>query len=244
MEDKIKKFENMLAESQRIVIFSGAGMSTESGIPDFRSSDGLFMQEISQQFSAEEVISHSFFETYPQAFFEFYRDYLVYPDAEPNLGHQFAVSLEDQGKDVSVVTQNIDGLHQKAGSSKVYELHGSTLRNYCVSCGKYYANDDLDLDDKGIPRCSIDGSIVRPDVVLYQEQLDQDTVQASIEAIRQADMLIVCGTSLIVYPAAGFLSYYEGNKLVLVNKTAVQAVRPVDLEFQASINDVFSKVQV
>ncbi|AXY25946.1 NAD-dependent protein deacylase [Suicoccus acidiformans] len=229
-------------DSQRIVFFGGAGVSTESGIPDFRSADGIFMEETGYQFSPEEVISNSFYKKYPEIFFEFYFDKLVYPEAEPTIGHTWLKELEDIGKDVSIVTQNIDGLHQKAGSHKVYELHGTTLDNYCETCGQHYTNDALHLDEQGIPRCPKDGGIVRPNVVLYEEGLNQATIGQAVDAIRQADMLIIAGTSLVVYPAAGLVQYFGAEHLVIVNKTPLKTQHPHAIHFEDSILNVFQAI--
>jgi len=239
--NKIEQLKEQIAASQNIVFFGGAGISTESGIPDFRSSKGIYMQETDTQVSAEEMISHTFYKEYPKAFFDFYFDNLVYEDAEPNEAHDFLKELEDQDKNVSIVTQNIDGLHQKAGSSRVHELHGSTLRNYCTECGTHYAIDELKLDDEGIPRCPRDGAIVRPDIVLYEEGLDQEVVQKAVEDIQKADMLMIAGTSLVVYPAAGLINYFNGENLVAINKSSIR-VPEGTLTFEDSISNVFSKL--
>ncbi|MBG9981822.1 NAD-dependent protein deacylase [Aerococcaceae bacterium DSM 111020] len=244
MDAKIEQLQQALNESQRIVFFSGAGMSTQSGIPDFRSSDGVFMQDTGTQYSAEEVISHSFFQAHPEVYFKFHFDNLVYPDAKPNEGHEFIADLEDTDKQVAVVTQNIDGLHQKAGSSEVYELHGTVNDNYCLECGTHYTNDQLELDDKGIPRCPKDGGIVRPDIVMYEEQLDPTTIQGAVEAISRADMLVILGTSLIVYPAASFVRYFKGDHLAVINKTPIQLQGENVLVFEDTINNVFRQLEV
>jgi len=241
VDNQIEQLKEQIASSQNIVFFGGAGISTESGIPDFRSSKGIYMQETNTQVSAEEMISHTFYKEYPKAFFDFYFENLVYEDAEPNEAHDFLKNLEDQGKNVSIVTQNIDGLHQKAGSSRVHELHGSTLRNYCTECGRHYAIDELELDADGIPRCSLDGAIVRPDIVLYEEGLDQEVVEQAVEDIQKADMLIIAGTSLVVYPAAGLINYFNGDNLVAINKSSIR-VPEGTLTFEDSISNVFSKL--
>lgn len=243
MNSSISQFNDMLDRSKRIVFFGGAGVSTESGIPDFRSSKGLYVQEAEGIVSPEEAVSGAFLRNYPKAFFDFYFNNLVYSKAEPNTGHTFVASLERQGKEVTVITQNIDGLHQKAGSSRVLELHGTTLKNHCLQCGRSYRLDELDRDGEGIPGCSFDEGIVRPDIVLYGEGLDQQTVTDSIEAISNADMLIVAGTSLVVYPAAGLIDYYEGGQLVLINKTPVTTAKNVDLVFERSISSVLSELE-
>jgi len=239
--NKIEELKAQLADSQKIVFFGGAGVSTESGIPDFRSSKGLYMQESGTHVSAEEMISHTFYKRYPKQFFQYYFENLVFEDAEPNDAHIFLKDLEDQGKEVSIVTQNIDGLHQKAGSSVVHELHGSTLRNYCTKCLLHYEIDELELDEDGIPRCPRDGAIVRPDIVLYEEGLDQNVVQQAIEDIQAADMLMIAGTSLVVYPAAGLINYFNGEHLVAINKSPIQ-VPAHTLVFEDAISNVFSKL--
>jgi NAD-dependent deacetylase len=239
--DKIDQLKEQLANSQKIVFFGGAGVSTESGIPDFRSSEGLYMQDSGTQVSAEEMISHTFYKRYPKEFFKYYFENLVFEEAEPNEAHIFLKDLEDEGKDVSIVTQNIDGLHQKAGSTTVHELHGSTLRNYCTQCGNRYEISELELDEEGIPRCPNDGAIVRPDIVLYEEGLDQSVIQAAVQDISEADMLMIAGTSLVVYPAAGLIHYFNGGHLVAINKSPIRI--PDDaLVFEDSISNVFSKL--
>ncbi len=239
--DKIDQLKEQLANSQKIVFFGGAGVSTESGIPDFRSSEGLYMQDSGTQVSAEEMISHTFYKRYPKEFFKYYFENLVFEEAEPNEAHIFLKDLEDEGKDVSIVTQNIDGLHQKAGSTTVHELHGSTLRNYCTQCGNRYEISELELDEEGIPRCPNDGAIVRPDIVLYEEGLDQSVIQAAVQDISEADMLMIAGTSLVVYPAAGLIHYFNGDHLVAINKSPIRI--PDDaLVFEDSISNVFSKL--
>ena len=240
--DQIQAFEKALKESHKITFFGGAGVSTESGIPDFRSANGIFMQETGHEYSPEQVISHSFFQVFPKAYFDFHFDKLVYPDAKPNLAHTFLVNLEKSGYDVSVVTQNIDGLHQMAGSSKVFELHGTVYENYCLTCGQTYLVDELTKDDQGIPRCSKDQGIVRPNIVMYEEGLNQETIIGAIEAISQADMLIVAGTSLIVYPAASFINYFKGKHLVVINKTPIRVHRSDALIFEDRISNVFRQV--
>ncbi|MCR8969140.1 NAD-dependent protein deacylase [Facklamia sp. 7083-14-GEN3] len=243
IENQIKEFAQIIQESRKIVFFGGAGVSTASGIPDFRSADGLFMRENNYQYSAEEIISHSFYQQHPQIFFEYYFDHLVYPEIKPNLAHTFLKELEDQGKKVTVVTQNIDGLHQKAGSSRVLELHGSVLDNYCTQCGSYYALDELEKDAQGIPRCSKDQAIVKPDVVLYQEMLNEDIINQSIQVISQADLMIIAGTSLNVYPAASFVHYFRGDSQVVINKTPIITSDPNALIFQEKIENVFKAVK-
>ncbi len=236
--DSIERLRAMLDEADNVVFFGGAGVSTESGIPDFRSVDGLYSQKY--DLPPETIISHSYFEAHPAEFFRFYKDKMLFPDAEPNACHLKLAELEAQGKLKAVVTQNIDGLHQRAGSKNVLELHGSVHRNYCMSCGKKYPLDFV-IHSKGIPTCECGGT-VRPDVVLYEEMLDGDILHRSLEAIRHADMLIIGGTSLVVYPAASLVEYYRGNKLVLINKSATQMDGRADLVIADSIGKVFSQL--
>lgn len=212
---KLEKLKQWIDESSRIVFFGGAGVSTESGIPDFRSVDGLYNQKY--QYPPETILSHTFYQRRTEEFFEFYRDKMLYPEAQPNGAHLALARLEQMGKLKAVITQNIDGLHQAAGSKKVLELHGSVLRNYCTRCHKFYDVDHI-LHSEGIPRCEC-GGVIKPDVVLYEEGLDSMTLNEAIRCIRQADMLIVGGTSLTVYPAAGLVDDYRGSKLVLINKS-------------------------
>lgn len=241
--DKIEQFADMINQSQKIVFFGGAGVSTESGIPDFRSSKGLYSQTYQRNLPAETIISHSFYKEHPAEFFDFYFEHLVFEEARPNVAHQFIADLEGDGKEVSVVTQNIDGLHQMAGSLQVYELHGSVLDNYCENCGTYYAYADLELDEMGIPRCLKDRGIVRPDIVLYEEQLDSETLFRAIHAINQADLLIVAGTSLAVYPAPGLIDYYRGDNLVIINKTPLHLIQTDALIFEDRIAHVFEQLK-
>jgi NAD-dependent deacetylase len=214
----IERLKEAIKESNKIVIFSGAGLSTNSGIPDFRSADGLYNQETNINIRPEEIISHTFFVNNPDYFFNFYFDKMVYLDAKPNLAHKYFAKLEKEGKVLAVVTQNIDNLHQLAGSKNVIELHGSTERNYCMKCHKYYSLKEVYNEKHMIPHCSC-GGIIKPDVVLYEENLDGDAINKALDAISNADMLIVVGTSLTVYPAAGFVRYFRGKNLVLLNKS-------------------------
>lgn len=238
--DKIETLQQWIDESKNIVFFGGAGVSTESGIPDFRSVDGLYNQKY--RYPPEEIISRSFFEANPDEFYRFYRDKLIVGDARPNAAHKYLAKLEEAGRLSAVITQNIDGLHQKAGSKRVYELHGSLLRNYCVRCGKRY--DSLYIERaKGIPRCEC-GGIVRPDIVLYEEMLDDDVLQKSVKAISRADMLIVGGTSLVVYPAAGLVRYFGGAHLVVVNMSPTGLDNTADLVIAEKIGEVFSRLTV
>ncbi len=236
----VEKLAKILSQSSSAVFFGGAGMSTESGIPDFRSANGIYNQKLNQTFSPEEMASHDFFVSHPEEFFEFYRARFVYLDAEPNAGHLALAELERRGILSAVVTQNIDGLHQVAGSKIVYELHGSIRRSHCVRCGAKY---DVDFVMKNIPvpHCEKCGGVVKPDVVLYGESLDDETVSNSIRAIAEADTLIVGGTSLIVYPAAGLIDYFRGRHLILINKTATRADADAELVIREKIGETLSK---
>ena len=230
----------MIENSDNIVFFGGAGVSTESGIPDFRSVDGIYHQKY--DYPPETILSHTFYMRRPEEFFRFYRDKLIYPDAKPNAAHKALAQLEREGRLKAVVTQNIDGLHQAAGSKKVLELHGSTLRNYCEKCHKFYGIDAI-MNSTGIPTCDCGGRI-KPDVVLYEEGLDQQTLEDAVSYIHQADMLIIGGTSLAVYPAAGLIDYYRGDKLVLINKSTTPMDGRADLLIQAGLGEVFGQVEV
>ncbi len=234
----LEKLKQWISESGRIVFFGGAGVSTESGIPDFRSVDGLYSQKF--DYSPETIISHSFYEHRPEYFFRFYREKMLPLGFEPNITHKVLARWEQEGKLSAVVTQNIDGLHQKAGSKQVYELHGSVLRNYCVRCGKFHSAEFI-KNSQGIPRCSCGGT-VKPDVVLYEEGLDPDTIENAVMAISKADMLIVAGTSLTVYPAAGLINYYRGDRLVLINRDETAYDCRADLVFHESLGTVFQQV--
>ena len=220
----IEALEKILQHSRNLVFFGGAGVSTESGIPDFRSVDGLYHQKF--KYPPETMLSHTFYETHTAEFFAFYREKLIVPGAKPNPAHLRLARLEQQGKCRAVVTQNIDGLHQAAGSKTVYELHGSTLRNYCTRCGKFFPVEFIEAAGQtgdGIPRCTDCGGIVKPDVVLYEEGLDEQTIENAVNAIRQADTLLIGGTSLAVYPAAGLIRYFRGDDLVIINKQPTPA---------------------
>ena len=238
MHSEIETLKQWVNESSRIVFFGGAGVSTESGIPDFRSVDGLYNQKF--EYPPETIISHSFYEKRPEYFFRFYREKMLPLGFEPNITHKVLARWEQEGRLLAVVTQNIDGLHQKAGSKNVYELHGSVLRNYCVRCGKFYPAEFV-RDADGVPRCTC-GGVVKPDVVLYEESLDEDVISGAVSAIARADMLIVGGTSLTVYPAAGFLGYYRGNRLVLINRDPTPYDRHADLCIHDSLGKVFSQL--
>ena len=239
-EKEIEELQNIIDDSSRIVFFGGAGASTESGIPDFRSADGLYHQEY--KYSPEQIISHSFFLRYPEAFYEFYKDKMMYLDAKPNPAHLKLAELETAGSLLTVVTQNIDGLHQQAGSKKVYELHGSIHRNYCMKCGKFYDADFIKNSD-GVPHCEC-GGIVKPDVVLYEEGLDQNVTQRAVMAISMADTLIIGGTSLVVYPAAGFVDYFHGKHLVVINKSETGKNVNAELTINAPIGEIMKGIRV
>ena len=236
--DKIETLRKWVQESSRIVAFTGAGVSTESGVPDFRGTDGLYRQKF--DYPPEEIISHSFYPKNPEYFFRFYREKMMPLEVQPNITHHTLARWEAEGKLSAVVTQNIDGLHQKAGSKRVYELHGSILRNYCTCCGKFYGAEFVKNCD-GIPRCDC-GGIVKPDVVLYEEGLNDRTVEGALTAIAQADLLLVAGTSLTVYPAAGFLRYYGGNRLVLINREPTPYDHRADLVIHDSLGAVLSQL--
>ena len=238
MDERLKE---IIDNSENIVFFGGAGVSTESNIPDFRSESGLYNAQRKYGRSPEEMLSHSFFTGQTDTFFDYYKNNLIYRSAEPNKAHRALAKLEAEGKLKAVITQNIDGLHQKAGSRNVFELHGSVLRNYCMDCGEYYDLDyimDESNCDGNIPHCKKCGGIVKPDVVLYEEALDEDCMMGAIRAIEHADTLIIGGTSLVVYPAAGLIRYFGGNKLVLINKQAT----PYDSKADLVINDSIGKV--
>lgn len=238
MDENISKLRDMVAGSDNIVFFGGAGVSTESGIPDFRSVDGLYNQK--WKYPPETILSHSFFERYPEEYYRFHREKLVIDGVKPNRAHLRLAELEREGKLKAVITQNIDGLHQAAGSKNVLELHGSVHRNYCRKCGKLYDAQYI-KNSTGVPKCDCGGQI-KPDVVLYEEGLDSATMQAAIRFISQAEVLIIGGTSLAVYPAAGLIDYYRGNKLVLINKSATPLDNRADLVIQAPIGEVFQQV--
>ncbi len=234
----IDRLKDMIEECESIVFFGGAGVSTESGIPDFRSVDGLYNQ--SYKYPPEVIISHSFYKRNPEEFFRFYKDKMIFKDAKPNNAHIFLAELENKGKLKAVVTQNIDSLHTVAGSQKVYELHGSVMRNYCEKCGKFY-DVDFVLRADGLPVCDCGGR-VKPDVVLYEEALDDEVVSGAVNAIKGADMLIIGGTSLVVYPAAGLINYFKGKYLVLINKGSTAADEKSDLIFHQPIGEIFGKL--
>ena len=234
----LQTLKNWIKDSNRIVFFGGAGVSTESGIPDFRGVDGLYNQKF--EFPPESIISHSFFQRDPAYFFRFYKEKMLPLDFEPNITHKKLAQWEQEGKLLAVITQNIDGLHQKAGAENVLELHGSVHRNYCQSCKKFYDGYFV-RDSVGVPRCSC-GGIVKPDVVLYEEPLDGFVIQAAVDAIRNADLLIVAGTSLTVYPAAGMINYYNGDRLVLINRDETAFDHMANLVFHDRLGEIFSKL--
>lgn len=240
MKEEAALFQRLINESQSIVFFGGAGVSTESGIPDFRSVDGLYNQKY--KYPPETMLSHTFFEREPEEFYRFYHDKLVVRGAKPNAAHLKLAELEQAGKLKAVITQNIDGLHQLAGSKNVLELHGSVHRCYCAKCGRRFDEEYIN-DCRGVPRCSC-GGIVRPDVVLYEEGLDSEVIRKSIEAIEKADMLIIGGTSLVVYPAAGLIDFYRGDRLVLINRDATSQDSAACLVIRDNIGEVFSRIRV
>ena len=238
--DKLAEFQKLIDESDHIVFFGGAGVSTESGIPDFRSQDGLYNQKY--DYPPETILSHTFFMNNPEEFFRFYREKMLYLDAEPNAAHKALARLEKRKKLKAVITQNVDGLHQKAGSNTVLELHGSVHRNYCMKCGKSYGVEAI-VNSEGVPRCEC-GGIIKPDVVLYEEPLDEYITSMAMAYVQSADMFIVGGTSLTVYPAAGFVYQYMGDKLVLINKSKTQLDGDARLVFNESIGEVFSSLTI
>lgn len=240
MDKQIEQLQQWVDQSSRIVFFGGAGVSTESGIPDFRSVDGLYNQHYSEP--PETILSHDYFIDHTEEFYRFYRDKMLFPKSEPNAAHRKLAELEQAGKLTAVVTQNIDGLHQKAGSKQVYELHGAVSRNFCMRCHKAYSLADI-MAQEGVPHCTCGGKI-KPDVVLYGECLDNDTVNGAVSAIREADLLIVGGTSLVVYPAAGLINYYKGNRLVLINLQPTSADGIANLAIHDKVGEVLGQIVV
>ena len=238
---EIETLQKWINESSRIVFFGGAGVSTESGVPDFRSVDGLYNQKY--DYPPEEILSHTFYRRKPEEFYRFYRDKMIYTDVLPNKAHLKLAELEEKGKLTAVVTQNIDGLHQAAGSKKVYELHGSVLRNYCENCGKFFDINYI-IESDGVPKCDKCNGPIKPDVVLYEEGLDSNTMNGALNAISNADMLIIGGTSLNVYPAAGLIDYYRGNRLVLINMSKTPMDYKADLVIYDKIGKVLSQIEV
>jgi NAD-dependent deacetylase len=236
----VENLQRVIDNSRNIVFFGGAGVSTESGIPDFRSVDGLYNQKY--DYPPEQILSHTFFVNKPEEFFRFYRDKMLCLDKKPNKAHLKLAELERAGKLSAVVTQNIDGLHQAAGSKAVYELHGSVLRNYCVKCRKFYSAEYI-KESQGIPHCEC-GGIIKPDVVLYEEGLDNTTVNSALSAIQNADTLIIAGTSLTVYPAAGFVSYFRGENLILINRDETPMDKAANLVFHDKVGELLSKIKV
>ena len=241
MNQEINQLVEILKVSQNVVFFGGAGVSTASNIPDFRSANGVFHQKLNRTFTPEQLVSHTFFMRYPEDFFAFYKEKLVYPKAQPNACHVVLAQLEAMGKLKAVITQNIDGLHQAAGSKNVYELHGSVHRNYCMKCHAFYEGTYV-LNASGVPKCEKCGGTVKPDVVLYEEGLDDVVINGAIEAISKADTLIIGGTSLVVYPAAGLIHYFKGQHLVLINKSKTSADQKVDLVIHDDIAKVMEEV--
>lgn len=241
LNEKIKKLKEWIESSSNIVFFGGAGVSTESGIPDFRSENGIFSAMSEYGYRPEMILSHSFFETKPDIFFQYYKKNLLFPDAKPNAAHKALAKLEDMGKLKAVITQNIDDLHQRAGSKKVLELHGTLYKNYCLGCGKQFDLAYVTKED-GITKCDACGGTVRPDVVLYEEGLNSDVLNQAVQYISQAEVLIVGGTSLNVYPAAGLIHYYKGNQLVLINKSATGYDKKANLVISENIGEVFSEI--
>ena len=237
--ERIEKLREIINESGNIVFFGGAGVSTESGIPDFRSVDGLYNQKY--DYPPETILTHTFYRHYPEEFFRFYKDKMLCLTAKPNAAHLKLAKWEQEGKLKAVITQNIDGLHQAAGSKRVLELHGSVLRNYCEKCGKFFDAEYM-LHSKGAPKCDDCGGAIKPDVVLYEEGLDNQTLSDAVSYISKADVLIIGGTSLVVYPAAGLIDYYRGNKLILINKTPTARDSGADLVVQGSIGEIFSSL--
>lgn len=240
--NKYEALKQIIDEAKSIVVFTGAGISTASGIPDFRSADGIYNQKTNTNFRPEEIISHTFFMSHTDLFYDFYKEKMCYPNAKPNLAHKYFASLEKKGKNVTVVTQNIDGLHQEAGSNRVYELHGSIHRNYCERCGRLFGLKYV-LNADGVPMCDKCGGLIKPDVVLYEEPLDENTIQLAISAIMTCDTLIIVGTSLTVYPAAGFVRYFRGKNLVVINKQSTNYDNMCDLVINEDIVKVIQNIQ-
>ena len=237
----IEKLREIIESSRTLCVFTGAGISVPSGIPDFRSANGLYSQNYGS-FAPEEIIFHSFLEKHPDLFYDFYKSKMLYPDAQPNAAHRYFAGLQTEKRRVPVVTQNIDGLHQAAGSREVHELHGSALRNYCMSCGRRYDMAEI-LASPGVPRCAC-GGMIRPDVVLYEEPLDQDVVMHAVGAIRDADAMIIVGTSLAVYPAAMYVRYFRGRHLVLINRSETPYDHEAELAFHEDVIDVVEALEI
>lgn len=244
MSTKLEQFAEWIKESGSIVFFGGAGISTESGIPDFRSAAGIYQTETDSPFTPEEILSRSFFDKHPEIFYDFYRSKMLHPEAKPNAAHLFLAGLEQEGKLKAVVTQNIDGLHQQAGSKQVLELHGSVHRNYCMKCGAFHSLEEIITAPGPVPKCRSCGGTVKPDVVLYGENLDNETIERSVEAIERADMLIIGGTSLTVYPAAQFIHYFRGNRTVIVNMAPTGFDQKARLQISEPIGKVCADVSL
>ena len=242
MNNNIEKLKELIDSHNNIVFFGGAGVSTESDIPDFRSATGLFSEKLNRNFSPEQLVSHTFFMRYPEDFFKFYKDKLIYEDAKPNKAHIALSKLEEMGKLNAIITQNIDGLHQMAGSRNVFELHGSIHRNYCTKCSKFFNLEEMLNLGEIVTHCDNCGAIVKPDVVLYEEALDNSVVNKTINALSNADLLIIGGTSLVVYPAAGFIDYFNGDSIVLINKSSTGYDSKASLIINDSIGKVLSQV--
>ena len=241
--DKIQQLQDMIDQSQNIVFFGGAGVSTESNIPDFRSSDGIYSVKLGRHFTAEQLVSHTMFERYPQEFFDFYKKYLLYPDAKPNAAHAYLAHLEKTGKLKAVVTQNIDSLHEMAGSKNVLKLHGSADRNFCLNCQRFYDLEAFLALPGTVPYCPDCGGVIKPDVTLYEEPLDMETFQQAAQAIHQADLLIIGGTSLVVHPAASLIQYFAGKHLVVINKTSIPQDKQAGLVIEGKIGEVLGKLR-
>lgn len=242
--DKINQLQKIIDESKKTVFFGGAGVSTESGIPDFRSADGLYSIKLNRHFSPEQLVSHTMYLKYPEEFYQFYKTHLIYPDAKPNFAHYYLSKLEEEGKLSAVITQNIDCLHEKAGSQKVLKLHGSVDKNACINCGKKYNLEEfLELYHNGIPHCLECNGIIKPDVTLYEETPDMSVFDEAIRHLSRADTLIIGGTSLVVYPAASLIQYFRGNNLVLINKSETSQDNYADLVIHDRIGEVFKQLR-
>ena len=241
--EKINELKKIIEESKKIVFFGGAGVSTESGIPDFRSANGIYNQKLNRHFSPEELISHTMYLKYPEDFYDFYKKNLIYKEAKPNFAHFYLAKLEKEGKLSAVVTQNIDSLHEMAGSKKVLKLHGSVDRNYCQGCHRFYDLESFLALEGPVPYCQDCGQVVKPDVILYEEPLDMDVFSQAAQVIQKADLLIIGGTSLVVYPAASLINYFSGSKLVVINKSSTPQDSKADLVIEGKIGEVFSKLR-
>lgn len=240
-EQEIKELQALIDKANKIVFFGGAGVSTESGIKDFRSKDGLYALQSKYGVPYEVILSHTYYRQHTDTFFRFYREFMIVTTAKPNPAHLYLAKLEER-KHLTIITQNIDGLHQKAGSKRVLELHGSIQRNYCERCDQFYSLEDI-LMQSNTPRCEKCGGVIKPDVVLYEEPLDGPTVQAAIKEMEEADLLIIAGTSLAVYPAAAYIDYFNGDNIVIINKTPTSLKRKIKLEINAPVGEIFSKLK-